>query len=91
MTVYSAEKKRLKIINQAIARLIVVGENNMDKDEEVGILWERTSIRGVNFLSGKIHKTEETLVNIYPIKSKNPKGPKWKIVKFIEKYVPPNE
>lgn len=63
-----------------------------EKDEELGVLWERTSIRGVNFLSGKIHSiNEEIQVNIYPIKSKNPKGPKWKIVKFTKKYVSSDE
>lgn len=65
---------------------------NENKDEEVGVLWERTSLKGVNFLSGKIHTlTEEIQVNVYPIKSKNPKGPKWKIVKFVQKYVKANK
>jgi uncharacterized protein (DUF736 family) len=49
----------------------------MDKKDEIGAFWERTSKKGTNFLAGKINGKD--VIAFREKEKKNPKSPDWRI------------
>ena len=48
------------------------------KNDEIGALWQRTSAKGTEMLSGTINGVE---VICFRSKSDNPKAPAWRVLK----------
>ena len=53
-----------------------------NEQNEIGVLWEKTSKNGNIYFSGKInYGGAEHLITVFYIRSENPKAPCFKIVK----------